>query len=764
MKKTALLLAIVMIFHIFAVNAIAAYERSDDNGVGTIENDGIGEIASCLYDPVSKRITISGRVSHDVMVTHSKYRLAVYRLNSTEKLSDVIYNAQVKPIATSDISAKFEFVVKEDSNRERFSRYSVVIYNDSGDIKAIGEPVFPNVAAEYAYEQGSRDYFKGISTELTSSAVNSSVSTAVIDVSFDSLLSNGNTGYLHSVNGNYIYFDKNYIGQLDAMVRSYTTTDTRVYLRFRLSGSGVSGITTIIGQSAMRSTIPNMGEDGNIDLISAFTEFLADRYSDPVSGRINGIILGETIERNYFSDLYPIDEFAANYAFYMIVVGNTARSVLPDVDIVMPFGDKDAYSQSSKERIASQILESVCGYFDKYLSEEFPFSTLIQSSVLPYGISDENIAEKSFDDKLYEGINADNTEIYSEYLKRIDGIYKNSPHEFIFMWDVDNTISGNELTAAYSYSYFKLLGNASVSSFVISLEKGENIMEYSQLPELMKIIKYIDTSKGFEVTGPQLELLGATDWKSVIDGMYEGKTDISSIIDILSRSSMPENIKGSFVYFDFSYYTNVSTWFGGYDCTSLQLNYNDVCGRALEAKFSGKTKAVNEYSEVYCYYEYPENFSFTTDLTLNLALQNEAGNENALYEVKVVFGKDKNISEMTTVCSAYEKITLILDIASFCEVSMTDYIRIGVRELTDTNGGYTLAVSSLTGYSTKYLSDELESLITEDRLLIRDMIDENNDGDSVGKSSDTVLFLIGIGIVVVVIGIGVIMCIRREEE
>ncbi|MBE6596338.1 MAG: hypothetical protein E7641_01585 [Ruminococcaceae bacterium] len=763
MKIIAVILALLMLTQIFSVSILAA-ETGNGEESSVIVYDDIGEISSCLYSASDKKVTISGRINHDIMVTHSDYKLAVYRLEHTQSLEEVVLDPQVKPVATASISIKFEFAVKDDGNNERFSRYAVVIYNQRGDIKPIGEPVYPSVTSKYSFEKGDKSYYKGAMTELTSAAINANVSTSVIRISLDKLMSDGSTGYLYSMQDSYIYFDKEYIGELDAKIKSLTTTDSKVYLQFLLSSTPEGSVDTLVGSNLTDTAVPDMRSPQTVSLVAAFTDFLCERYSNSSRGRVSGIILGERVDDFFSDNVMGLSEYAENYAYYMLVVGGVARSSSSEMDIVMPFGDTDAYSANAKTRVSAELLEVVCAFYDGYLANEFPFSTMIETASLPYGISNETIANGKFSSVKYSGINADRAAVYSEYLASVAEKYSNAPRHFTFMWSVPKNISGNELTAAYSYSYFKLLGNDMLSSFVISFNSSEKLQDYSLFPEIMKIMKYIDTAESQNVTKPQLDILRASSWRDVISDIYSGKTDTARIISIVKQDSVPADNVGSFDYFDFSYYTNISSWFGGTGCTSLKIDYGNICGRSLMATFNGESLGPTEYSELYCYYDYPENFAFTTDIAITLGIENDSADKGAIYEVKIVFGMDNNISEATAVCNAYEKTTVILDIAEFCNLSMADYVMIGVRELTDTEGGFTLSLSSVTGYSSEFLSDELESKITEERLRIRNMLDEESEQNEEEKSANTILIVVGVSIIVIVIGIGVFMCIRREEE
>ncbi len=750
------LLVVLIMLNSLGVVSLAADSTSAPTEDKYASDGDIGEISSCLYHYDTKKVSVSGSVDHDVMVTHDDYRIALYSVPNGKTLGDVIDIKGSKPLASAAISVKFDFLVDAKSNVERFSKYAVVIYNDKGDIRLIEEPKYPSVKSDYEYKAGDKSYYKGVSTELTSNATDARSDTSIIPVYLEKLLSNGSAGYVYPLQGTYIYFDKDYIGQLDARVRSISAIGGRVYLQFLLSHGTDCGLEVIEGESTDKYDMPNMSSEQTVNLISAFASFLCDRYSSESAGKIYGLILGRGVD-GYSG---KIDAYAENYSHYMLVAGTVARSYISELDVVVPLSDKNSYSQQT-DTTETTMLDIICKFFDESVANLFAFSTLVETESVPYGISDETIKSGSFAVGGYDGINADNANVFSNYLQILDKKYRNSPDSFIFVWSVPRGISGNVLTCAYAYTYFKLLSNDAISTFAVSFSDAESLSDYRLYPEISNIFKYIDTRESFNVTADQLKLLRAGNWYAVIDGMYSGRLDRSRILKLRELSAVPENIMGSYAYYDFSYYTNLSLWFKGNSCDSLKIDYNDISGRSLEAHFDGEVRSASEYSEIFCSYDYPENLVFTPYISFNLSLENDSENKNSLYEIKLVLGSGKNTAEVSRICRGYEAVDLMVDISEFSEISMVDYIKIGVRCLTSDEDGFSLYLASIKGFSDKYSSEELERLISDERLRIRDMLED--DGETAGVVN-TVLIVAGVAVVIVVIGIGVFMCFKREEE
>ena len=743
----------------FAANqgASASTTAATTNNKYVADGD-IGDVSSCLYDPETKKISVSGVIDHGVMVTHDSYKIALYSVPEGQTLGEILESENSKPLASAAISVKFDFVVDAKTNVERFSKYAVVIYNERGDTKLIEEPKYASVRSTYTYEIGDKGGYKGVSTELTSTAIGAGAATVIVPVYLENLLSSASTGYVYPLQGSYIYFDKDYVGELDVRIRSATASGSRVYLQLLLSRGADCGVEVLDGNTKNNYDMPDMSSTETVNLITAFTSFLCNRYASNNLGKVNGLILGRKVDS---SSLYGVtltlDEYARNYFYYMLVIGSVAREYLPDVDVVMPLSDKNDYSAKNGEAGPSVLLDKMCSLLDTQVVNSFPFSTLVETEAVPCDVV-ERLLEQ---DVSYSGIDADSTEVYSRYISTLKKKYTNAPNSFMFVWTVPEEISGNLLSCSYAYSYFRLLSNKDISSFVVSFVDAESRLNYEAFPEIAKIFKYIDTKDSFSATADQLRLLGAANWYSVIDEMYTGRLDTRRVLPLKVLGFVPDNIMGSYAYYDFSYYTNLSLWFKGNDCDSLKIDYNDVSGRSLEAHFKGDTGAPSEYSEIFCSYDYPENLVFTPYVSFKLSLECDGESLDSVYEVKLVVGSDKNTAEVSRICRGYESVDLMVDMSQFSEISMVEYIKIGIRRLSAEPVGYSLSLASIKGYSTENTSEELEQLIANERLHIRDMLQEEDDPSQV---VNRVLIGAGVVAVVVVIGIGVFMCFRREEE
>ena len=775
-RALALLIAIFMIFNVTVILA-SAKNISFSGGELTESDDDIGEISSISYSDKEKKININGTVEHDTMVSRNEDKLEVYRIPIGASAADVISADEAKPVISADISVKFHFSIKAEQAVDRFSAYVVVIRGESGEWTTIGEPLYASVdTPEINVTQDISDY-KGISTSLTSNATDVDVGSAIIPVHLDQLLSRSSTGYLYSLQGTHIYFDKQYINDLDIKIKSYNAIGAKVYLQFTLGADGNGGVVALPTPEGA-SAVPDMRIEQNLTLISAFTEFLCDRYST-----LSGIILGERVDESYpGAENMAAREYSENYAQYMLTVANVARSIESDINIVLPLGDTNSYATkaSSDESgfTGAQMLSDVSDFLDRSHIGRFVYSTMIETSHTPYGISEETLQSKKFSVNGYEGISADNADIYSTYIDALSAEYESAPLGFIFKWTPSDDITGNVISCAYSYSYFKLMGISNIRSFVVSFEALEAEGNYAMQDEISNVMKYIDTSLCFDVTAPQLNLLGANSWYSIIKNMYSGEFDTRQIMQPEVYESLPEGILGSYVYYDFMYHTDLSIWNEGNFCDSLKIDHSKTSGRSLRAHFVPNVRTPSEYSEFFCDYDYPENYVFTPYLSICFSIDEDEVNtaaatgdtqsapipKKSLYEVKITMGSETTVSELVSVCAAGEKQEIIFDMEEFSDESMVEYIKISIRSLStgDAVKGYTFSLASVIGHSTVYTAGELSTLITEERLRIRDMYDDTDTDEKSEKN--TWMIMVGAGLTVIVIAVGVFMCFRREED
>ena len=372
-KVVSFLLVFVLLFSALSVYAFAS--TKDHSIIQTISE--IGNVTECEYVVEAKKINVSGNIAHDFLIEHSRYYIALYAIPYGVDYLEYLYSSQAVQLTKSDISVKFEFSFKVENDYEKFASYCVVAIGEDGDIIPVDTPKLPIVKTNIKYVSGNRDIFKGVQTQLTSTAVSANASSSIVPVYLDRLLSSSSVGHIYSMHGTYLYFDNDYIAELDARVRSLTASGAAVYLRFLLDGNDTSLIS-----SFGASGIPDMSSQQNVDLLIAFTDFLTDRYNDRYLGTVKGIILGSSVDAAFDrSGTESVGDYAENYFRYMTLASSVANQVVNTIDVTVPLSNVDSYSTSEFDGgcAPSEFLELICSMLDDRYVSQFNFSTLIET-------------------------------------------------------------------------------------------------------------------------------------------------------------------------------------------------------------------------------------------------------------------------------------------------------------------------------------------------------------------------------------------------
>lgn len=751
----------------------AALDETSDNvektASATVSSDydldvDIGNVSSCVYDGKAQTVSISGTIRHDVLVTHNNYIIELYRIHPDETTETILGNPERKPLASTAISVKFDFSVSARNIVDILSRYAVIITSADGDDKLISSPVYPTVGDAYSKYDGDKSLFKGVSTDSTSLAADAGAMTSVIDVRLDRLLNSGSTGYLYSMEGNYIFFDRDYIDSLDVKVRTLSVSGRKVYLRFLLpSGSDpvVGGGNS--GDGADGYDMPDISSASAMERIYAYADFLSDRYRSYEHGFIGGFILGRAVDDTVSSNRSAApttQQYSRELAFYATVTASAARNNIPDAEIVIPFSSADTYSSGKTSGYAhssGEILSFLCEYFDEVFVGGFDFEVMLETSEVPFGITDSGISGGI--DTEHAGtpgsICATDSHVFTDYLGYLKETYKSAPSKCVFFWEVRSDLGGNALACAYAYSYYKLFSDPYIAAFVIGFPEGDS----EKLSDILDIVLNIDTSESLATTERLLRYFGVSNWASIVGALDADSLAKSSKVRISPSSVRPDGITGTFAYFDFADAMGSSTWFEGNGCDELKIGYGSGNERSLSAHFSAPCGDAFGYNDILCPYEYSENFIYTPYLAFNFSLSDDSEGE-MLYEVKIQIGFGSETAESTLVIAAGESGTAVLELSDKFRSLKADYIRIASRGLNTDGGTYSFHLLSVEGYSTVYTSGELEELITEERLKARNL--SSSDGQDQNTRGYLPVILMAVGIAVV-IGVIIFIFLRHND-
>lgn len=708
---------------------------------------------SCTYDNKQKQINVNGSVSHEVFVEHRDYALNLYKIDINTSLDTVLKKS--KPLASTEISIKFNFVVNVETVMDILSQYVVVLVSPSGTPEFVGSELFPSVKSETVSDI-DRNLYKGIEVSSASVALQSAPSVAIIPINLSKLVSSGYTGYLYSFEDINIFFDKQYIDQLDICVRNLSSLGTQIYFRLLFEPDEAS--------NGKEYSIPNLYSKDITNKLYAYCDFLSSRYSSYKYGYISGMVIGKNLDDVELCNDSPVnnqDAYSKLLAYYGMTVGIAIRNHIPAADVVYSFSNVNSYfgsNESSIRKISpSDILEDLCEYFDEYYSGDFDFSITVESAILPLNIA-------NFEDDKYIDISVPNDdnyiteaniEIISDYVDELEKKYESFPHNFMYVWEPGENISSTALSCAYSYLYYKLFHTDKLSAFVVSFEKNSD-----SAYDVLSIIKYIDTQNGVDFTSPLLEFFYKASWSEIISG-FNKEDYLHRYHKLFSTlAALPTGLKGRFSYLDLAKSADKSGWFAGNGSSSLEMYNSDKLGRVLSANMKFDAEATEEYAHLFYSYEYCENFVYTPYVAIRFSIESEK-RLSEIFELKVSFIDSNNVYEFSQIVYTDEDSYIYLDLSEFSTKYMADYVQFSLRPMAESVGDYKLLIASVEGFSTKYNNDELEDLISSERLRIRNLEAEKDSDD---KNDMSVFIIIAVVLVAGIIAVMLFFFLRRDDS
>ena len=556
----------------------------------------------------------------------------------------------------------------------------------------------------------------------------------------------------------YQYFDKTYVDQLDAMVRSYSVSGCHVYLQLLLSESGMDLALCDQPIDGTHFYMPNIYSQEILPKLSSISTFLVSRYDEEQEGRIHGMILGSRIDKreyNQYGDAMSLEEYAKAYACYLLVMGASARELQGDLELVIPFSDRNDYLTSMDgKRLSSGLLESILEQLSHMGSPDLSCMTMIESHRTPFGIdetfADSNEAWSHTADPSY--LEIDNLLQYEIYLNDLSDRYDNAPKGYLYRWHADESLSGIPLASAYAYGYYGALREGGPVSFVFTPNHEK------QLEELREIIQYVDTPKSLSVTKNLLEFFHVEDFREILPRFDSENLAFREhfACELLSETS--DHFKGSFSFTDFST-GNVSEWAAGMSCTDIRSGYGNEGLRGVYAQIV--PSADYKYGEMIYHMEYPESMTHTPYLEFLLGVTDSATHNDSLYEITVTLGGEGGSATASKIVRAGETISMIMNIQKYHEKYLAEYVKIGIRTIRGDAESVRLWMYGMNGLSTEHSSEELADLIAAERSKIRNQLS----GEDESRESKTTLWItLGVLVAATAVGILVITHVRQTDR
>ncbi len=747
MKKTACILFSIILIFAFVAPSVP---------VGASENDTAAEFANavnytCTYQVAEKRVYIDGTVAHDFLVNHNDYKITVYRILPEQTLEDVLSAPQSTYTAQADMTVKFTFYIDVENVLEQFSKYAIVLVSPS-DVKHIaGQPLIPSVSSDYNYNASTRSGFKGINSQSSLNVGDSGAETVIVDVDIGKTRGDSANSIIYPMGITYVHFNKSYISSVDKQFSAALTNNAKVYIRLLLPA--MSDL-SIVQTSTLPYSLPNLYSADVLEYIYTLSKFISERYGGE-GGKLYGIIAGSKIDDVInVNDIgeRDISSYAELYTLFLTVVSNAARSVNNKLDMVIPLSDVNDYGKSIVDSGAirpSTLLEQIVYRLETAVSGNFDCTLLVETELTPINVTElhgEMLLAPADDENTVLPSTIDSLLLY---IRNMGDKYSSAPSSVMYLWNVDEALSGNVLASAYAYAYMKLFEKNTVSSFAVKL----GTQSYG---ELHTLIRQIDTEKALVSVEPLCKYFGVEAWEEILQSTPNILTK-KKVFEVNISTNAPSGAKGEFQYMDFTSSTFYPIMQAGHNCEYIRTDYDKSGSRIL--KVGSEKISRGDSLEVMGIFDYPESYIYTPTLSLKVGVEDVEADASAMYEITVTVGMENTRLIAIGALKNGEARQLYFDVEDFAELGNADYIRISARCLTEDSDGMSLLLGELNGHSDEYTSQRLSELIDAERLNIRNEgIDDNS-----GFNYTTIVAVVGIVVAGAVLAVALLIPLKKDE-
>jgi hypothetical protein len=269
------------------------------------------------------------------------------------------------------------------------------------------------------------------------------------------------------------------------------------------------------------------------------------------------------------------------------------------------------------------------------------------------------------------------------------------------------------------------------------------------------IVRYIDTDLSEDHVGHLKSYFAKGSWSEIIGADVKVNAKYT-LIEQEMTTTKKDGIIGEFAYIDFSNSAVINYIHKGSNTEYIRYEYDGTDKRTM--KIASTQLGVGESFGCVGLYEYSEGYAYTPLMSLKLRV--DGGTPGALYEITVVFGSGRDRIVANGVVTDNEISTMYFDASKYSSAYMADNIRISVRALTDGAKECVLWLYDLSGYSEVYTSEELKTLVEEQRRKIR-----NPDGEEGDVwNSKMIITVIGVALAVIAVGTGLLVAFKREDN
>lgn len=700
---------------------------------------GIGALESCKVS-ADGSVTLKGTVPFDAAGDYINGKIAIYAIPSWADERE--YMATAEPCAEIKMTTRFSVTIDASSLPAGYLTYkyaAAVIYD--GTSLQIGSPMYisnPSLLGS-ALPSAISEGIKGLCGGMRHCGL--CVSATIIDVDLAELLGTSSGGRLYTFGGEIYYFDSAFISQLDTLIRRYSLTGARVYIRLLCTDPGLFTGDVEDGVQAESALYYALRADTeqSFGILYAAVDFLTSRYRSSEYGYIAGMIAGAyasdaVSKNNPGTDVTPV-EYARLLEGAMRLIYEVGCANISNFEVYLPIGpilcagsgiDGGAYDAMHLLRTVSSFIKNG-GAFDYRVLWQSPLSS----------------SEEYSGAAVYVG--ADNIEILANYFDRLENSGLPAPGGAMFYWRPEGDVNISSLASGYVSGYYSVAKSPFVSAFILAPD--EMTISDADWDVFISVLRYIDTDKYSSAASILAQAIGSNAWR-IIMALDDNDPDAyrarqRSIVTGSVVQKPSADFTGSYTYFNFSSVYDTRGWLTYDGCKSL-VSASRAGGRVLRASFGGGVGGI-----LYSSLSFPLDFSPAPVIRFDITL---VSGSDADTNITIEFMSEGGFYITEAMLTAGVENAVYIDLTEYKEKDKIYAISI----YSDFTAGDEIYISKITGYSSQYTSDELESMIKKNPGTISDTGD-NKYGDGGFITPLAVVFII------IVVSGAVFIALRRRS-
>jgi hypothetical protein len=642
------------------------------------ENDVCGTIDDCVYDQDKDKIVISGTMKYDIVTSCRNARLVLYGMS----LDSVSFPYGSIPLASLPMSSHFEFSVSDISIDKRLRSYMVAVMGEGGELLYTFAPRVPSTSADMA-EDGQ--FYKGVNTNLGSASARANASLAIVEVDLDKLVSpNVGEGLLYACNGQYYYFNRQYISMLDGKIQRYYENGMRVALRLYSSKTeGQKELPDVVAVSDQQRLC-----------LYAYTEFLCARYSSSARGVISELIFGEVADR-WSSEEMTLEEYTRLYVDSLFIVHEASMIADGGIRIRVPISDFLEVGENLDVRCSPRVFLTSLG---KALEERYAgvmnIDVLVEGSLL------------SGSGKADEQLGFENIREMSVFLTSLSGEYPMISDRYLYCWVPKSADNKPLLSASLVHGYYALAHEKNAEGFIMS---SAHISDLAVVSELLDVLQYVDSMLGTDDAVSALTVLGKRSFNELIEGFSQNKIYTVTYQMTSNAFDAPFRFVGDCYLWDFSGLANDRGWIAGEGCLSVVMEKNVQTERALAVRMLPAAEH-NFESELIYRYDEPRSFASVDAVSFDVQVDAPKGR----YRITVQICGENAVAEASIEIDSGRRTVMYLNTSGVFDGRENYCIRIFTSPIDGGPEEYKLSIGSISAHSTLQIQKLLEQSIEAD--------------------------------------------------